>query len=119
MSQMREAIVAEIMKLVRPEPTRLERPTIAELEKILNSETTDAVNINPDGSVGVRPTATTVGAVADAVLRIADTGPLLAALKTARGELYQLMHPNMSMDAFLADPVIQEIDGAIAKAEGK
>lgn len=68
----REQIIAEIMKLVRPEPKPLERPTIAELEKILNSETTDAVQINTDGSVSTRPTTTTVGAVADAILALTN-----------------------------------------------
>lgn len=70
--EIREKVVAEIMTLVRPQPKRLPKPTIEELERILNSETTDAVNIEPDGSVSITPTVTTVGAVADAVMRIVD-----------------------------------------------
>jgi hypothetical protein len=66
----RETIVAEIMKLVRPDPIPMkERPSIDELEKILNSESEDAVTINPDGSVSRLPPPTTVGHVVDAILR--------------------------------------------------
>jgi hypothetical protein len=66
----REIIVAEIMKLVRPDPIPMkERPSIDELEKILNSESEDAVTINPDGSVSRLPPPPTVGHVVDAILR--------------------------------------------------
>jgi hypothetical protein len=67
----REAIVAEIMKLIRPAPVPMaQKPTIDELEEILNSESDDAITINPDGTVSRIPPPTTVGAVVDAILRI-------------------------------------------------
>jgi hypothetical protein len=70
---LKEQIVTEIMSLVRPQPQKMEpKPTIAELEKILNSECTDAISIEPDGSVCVRPTSTTVGAVADKVIGLVE-----------------------------------------------
>ncbi len=55
---MRAQIVAEIMKLVRPEPVTLKhRPTIAELEALLNAE--DEPDI-PKGSalLGKKPDPT-------------------------------------------------------------
>lgn len=70
---LREQIVSEIMTLVRPQPTKMDPPpTIAQLEAILNSENTDDVRIETDGSVSVRPTVTTVGAVADRVVAIVE-----------------------------------------------
>lgn len=69
---LREQIVKEIMSLVRQQPRKMEKPSIAELEKIFNSECTDAINIEPDGSVSVTPTTTTVGAVADKVVAVFD-----------------------------------------------
>lgn len=84
---LREQIIAEIMKLVRPAPTTPgRRPTIDELEKMLNADENSVASINPDGSVSLRPPPSTVGDVADAVLRIldaqADAAPsMLAALK--------------------------------------
>lgn len=65
---LKEEIVTAIMSLVRQQPKKMERPTIDELERIINSESTDAVNIEPDGSVTVTPQATTVGTVADLVV---------------------------------------------------
>lgn len=67
---LRNQIVSEIMSLVRQPSRKLEKPTIDELERIINSESTDAVNIEPDGSVSITPTATTVGAVADKVVAV-------------------------------------------------
>lgn len=69
---MRQQIVAEIMSLVRQQPRQLPRPTIDELERLINSESTDAVNIEPNGSVSVTPTTTTVGAVADKVVGLVE-----------------------------------------------
>lgn len=65
----RDKIVAEIMSLVRQSPRKMEpKPTIAELEAILNSECTDEISVQPDGSICVTSTSTTVGAVADKVI---------------------------------------------------
>lgn len=69
---LRDQIVTEIMSLVRQPPRKLEKPTIDELERIINSESTDAVNIEPDGSVSVTPTVTTIGAVADKVAALCE-----------------------------------------------
>lgn len=69
---LKEQIVTEIMSLVRQPPKKLETPSIDDLEKILNSECTDAIHIEPDGSVSVTPTVTTVGAVADKVVLVVD-----------------------------------------------
>lgn len=69
---LREQIVKEIMSLVRQKPRKMEKPSIAELEKILNSECTDAINIEPDGSVSITPIVTTVGAVADKVIALLE-----------------------------------------------
>jgi len=68
---LREQVVAEIMKLVRPAPIPMDRkPTIDELEKMLNSDSESVANINPDGTVSLQPPPCTVGDVADAVLRV-------------------------------------------------
>jgi CRISPR/Cas system-associated protein Csm6 len=79
---LREQIVREIMSLVRQPAKKMEKPSIAELEKILNSESTDNINIEPDGSISVTPTSTTVGAVADRVVVVveAEIGRLRHAL---------------------------------------
>lgn len=70
---LREQIIAEIMKLVRPAQIISERkPTIDELEKILNSDDRSVTSINPDGTVSIAPPPCTVGDVADAVLRVFD-----------------------------------------------
>lgn len=70
---LREQVVAEIMKLVRPTPVPMDhKPTIDELEKMLNSDS-ESVNINPDGTVSVQPPPCTVGDVADAVLRVFES----------------------------------------------
>lgn len=67
---MREQIVAEIMKLVRKPPER-RKPTIDELEKILNSADAPDCHLEPDGTMLMTPeTHTTVGDIADAVLKI-------------------------------------------------
>ncbi len=77
---LRSKIVAEIMKLVRPDSVVvLERPTIAELEAILNAEEEPDIHLNPDGSISARPKQTvTVGDVADAVLRIIGASEIAA-----------------------------------------
>lgn len=85
---LRDQIVAEIMSLVRPQPTKMDPPpTIEQLEAILNSENTDDVRIETDGSVSVRPTVTTVGAVADKVVGLVEyeTGRLRGALEAVEG----------------------------------
>lgn len=69
---LRQQIVTEIMSLVRQQPKTLPKPSIEELERILNSESTDAINIEPDGTVSVTPTVTTVGAVADKVVAVVE-----------------------------------------------
>lgn len=70
---LKEQIVTEIMSLVRRQPQKMDpKPTIEELEKILSSECTDAISIEPDGSVCARPTSTTVGAVADKVVTVVE-----------------------------------------------
>lgn len=69
---LRELIAAEIMTLVRQQPRTMEKPTVDELEKILNSDSSDAVHIEPDGSVSVTPTVTTVSAVADKVAALVE-----------------------------------------------
>jgi hypothetical protein len=82
---LKEQIVREIMSLVRPQPKRMvAKPTIEELEKILNSETTDDIQIEPDGSVSVRPKTTTVGAVAEAVVRLVEDALRESAATIAR-----------------------------------
>lgn len=93
---LKDKIVTEIMSLVRQQPQKLPKPTIDELERILNSESKDAVNIEPDGSVSVTPTVTTVGAIADKVVALVEAdraalvlaanshAPMRAALETAR-----------------------------------
>ncbi len=71
---LKQQIVTEIMSLVRQQPRKMEpKPTVLDLERILNSESTDAVHIEPDGSVTVTPTVTTVGAVADKVVGLVET----------------------------------------------
>lgn len=87
---LRQRIAAEIMTLVRQQPRKMEpRPTIDELEKILNSETSDEVHIESDGSVSVRPTTTTVGAVADKVAALVEgeNEAIRAALQSVVGHL--------------------------------
>lgn len=71
-TNLRSEIVREIMTLVQPEPQEIKpRPTIDELEKMLNSDTPQEIDIRPDGSIYTRPPAhTTVGAVADTILRV-------------------------------------------------
>jgi len=68
---LREQIVSEIMKLVKPAMVpMMPKPSIEELEKILNSENPRHVQILPDGSIMEEGPAHTVGDIADAVLRI-------------------------------------------------
>lgn len=69
MSELRAQVVAEIMKLVRPEPVNIGKPTIEELERILNSDDPGRINLAPDGSATMQPrSSVTVGTVADAIL---------------------------------------------------
>lgn len=69
--KLRTLIVAEIMKLVQPEMKPLgHKPTIAELEAMLNEENPPKININPDGSLDIAPSLTTVGDIADAIIRV-------------------------------------------------
>lgn len=70
---LREQIVAEIMKLVRPAAVPMDhKPTIDELEKMLNGDD-QSFTVNPDGTCSVYPPPCTVGDVADAVLRVLET----------------------------------------------
>ncbi len=69
---MRDKIVSAIMELVKPPPMRT-KPTLEELERILNSDDPPPFVIEPDGTMLSTPqSGTTVGAVADAVMRLLD-----------------------------------------------
>lgn len=70
---LRSAIIAEIMKLVRPARVALDpRPSIAEIEKMINAE--QDIRTEPDGSVSVPDQhPRTAGDIADAVLRVVAT----------------------------------------------
>lgn len=106
--ELRAQIVAEIMSLVRPAPVALPKPTIEELEKILNSEPEGIVSVNPDGSVSVVPTKTTVGDVADAILRIVtpEIERLRAGLKLLIEEITDLEGREGLTDYEFAEQVI-------------
>lgn len=68
---LREKIVAEIMKLVRPAPVPMDpKPSIDDLERMLNSDDPRRIKILPDGSVVEEAPPHTVGDIADAVLRV-------------------------------------------------
>lgn len=74
--ELRARIVTEIMGLVRKPAVRV-KPTIEELERILNSENPPDMQIDPDGTILSTPQShTTVGDIADAILKIID--PLLS-----------------------------------------
>lgn len=70
---LREQIVTEIMKLVRPAMIQMDhKPSIDEIEKMLNSDNPHRISIAPDGAVMVEAPTHTVGDIADAVLRVRD-----------------------------------------------
>lgn len=78
MDHLREQIVAEIMKLVRPETAEVSPRSIPmtprsidELEKVITGG--GRATIDPDGNVSVQPPPCTVGDVADAVLRVVQS----------------------------------------------
>lgn len=74
MDILREQIVAEIMKLVRPAPVPMDhKPTIDELEKMLAGDGRSIATIAPDGTVSLQPSPCTVGDVVDAVLRVVQS----------------------------------------------
>lgn len=104
---LRSAIVAEIMKLVRPDPRFLaKRPTVSELEAILNSDEERDIQINPDGSVSERDTTPrTVGDVADAVLRIIQPEDALPSRQDMAKWLHDLMGSMSEASGGLADDV--------------
>ncbi|HEY1806053.1 MAG TPA: hypothetical protein VGG45_16385 [Terracidiphilus sp.] len=84
---LKEQIVAEIMKLVRPAMIPMDhKPTIDEIEKMLNSDNPKRISIAPDGSAVMEAPSHTVGDIADAVLRI--VGDVRAAtLREAMGKV--------------------------------
>lgn len=84
---MREQIVAEIMKLVRPAPVPMDhKPSIAEIEKMLNSDNPSRISIAPDGSYVTEAPAHTVGDIADAVLLVVGN-VRVATLREAMGKV--------------------------------
>lgn len=95
---LKQQIVTEIMSLVRQQPQKMDpKPTIDELEKILNAECTDSISIEPDGSVSVRPTSTTVGAVADKVIGLVD-GAIAAERERCRAIISRARHGEIDGD---------------------
>lgn len=68
---LRDQIVSEIMKLVKPPMVPMDhKPSIDEIEKMLNSDNPRRISIAPDGIALTEPPPHTVGDIADAIIRV-------------------------------------------------